>query len=134
MPNYIPKPIEKADVCSLFGKLTPFSTTLEERVFSAKKPNTSVKDLLDESEVLNTINTGYENLCSVVCFNEQEIWTSGLTPDIKCFNTQGILQKTIKTKSQNWPYDITVFSDGSLVYSDWETSTVQFSTVEIDQT
>ena len=132
MPKVIPKPIEKADLCSLFGKLIPLSTTLEERVFTAAKPNTSVRELFDEFEVLNTINTGYEKLHSVICLNEEEIWTHGRTADIKCFNTQGILQKTIKTKSQERPNHIAVYSDGALVYSDWATCTVY--KVENDQT
>ncbi|XP_078335895.1 uncharacterized protein LOC111100924 [Crassostrea virginica] len=132
MPKFIPKPIEKEELCSLIGKLTPLSTTLEERVFTAKKPNTSVRELLDEPEVLNTIKTGQENLRSVTRLNEEEIWTSGDTADIKCFNTQGVLQKTIKTKSGFWPGDIAVYSDGALVYSDWNTRTVY--KVKNDQT
>ncbi|XP_078336103.1 uncharacterized protein LOC144626322 [Crassostrea virginica] len=125
MPKFMPKPIEKEELCSLIGKLTPLSTTLEERVFTAKKPNTSVRELLDEPEVLNTIKTGQEKLLSVTCLTEEEIWTSGrTTADIKCFNTQGVLQKTIKTKSGEWPRDIAVYSDGALVYSDWRTRTV----------
>ncbi|XP_078335903.1 uncharacterized protein LOC144626292 [Crassostrea virginica] len=121
----MPKPIEKEELCSLIGKLTPLSTTLEERVFTAKKPNTSVRELLDEPEVLNTIKTGYVGLCSVTCIDEEEIWTSGqLTADIKCFNTQGVLQKTIKTKSGYRPGDIAVYSDGALVYSDGSKRTV----------
>ena len=79
---------------------------------------------MNESEVLNTINTGYENLHKVVFLNEEEIWTHGQTPDLKCFNTQDILQKTIKTMSGSWPNDIAVYSDGALVYSDWKTRTV----------
>ena len=125
MPKYIHKPIEKEELCSLFGKLTPLSTTLEER------PDTSVRDLLDDSVVLNTINTGYDKIRCVVCLNDEEIWTSGWNPDIKCFKTQGILQKTIKTKSRERPNDIAVYSDGALVYSDWKTSTVY--KVENDQ-
>ncbi|XP_078336179.1 uncharacterized protein LOC111100939 [Crassostrea virginica] len=125
MPKFIPKPIEKEELCRLIGKLTPLSTTLEERVFTAKKPNTSVRELLDQPEVLNTIKTGHERLCSVTCLNEEEIWTSGqMTADIKCFNTQGVLQKTTKTKSGNVPNDIAVYSDGALVYSDWITRTL----------
>nr|XP_022288446.1 uncharacterized protein LOC111100651 [Crassostrea virginica] len=124
MPKFMPKPIEKEELCRLIGKLTPLSTTLEERVFTAKKPNTSVRELLDEAEVLNTIKTGHEKLRSVTCLNEEEIWTSGETADIKCFNTQGVLQKTIKTKSGSWPADIAVYSDGALVYSDVRTRTV----------
>nr|XP_022288809.1 uncharacterized protein LOC111100922 [Crassostrea virginica] len=119
MPKYIPKPIEKEELCSLIGKLTPLSTTLEERVFTSKKPNTSVRELLDEPEVVNTIKTGHEKLLSVTCLTEEEIWTSGeTTADIKCFNTQSVHQKTIKTKSGMIPLDIAVYSDGALVYSD----------------
>nr|XP_022290184.1 uncharacterized protein LOC111101852 isoform X5 [Crassostrea virginica] len=118
MPKFIPKPIEKEELCRLIGKLTPLSTTLEERVFTAKKPNTSVRELLDEPEVVNTIKTGLQYLSSVTCLNEEEIWTSGLTADIKCFNTQGVLQKTIKTESGIRPNDIAVLSDRALVYSD----------------
>ncbi|XP_078335896.1 uncharacterized protein LOC144626290 [Crassostrea virginica] len=132
MPKFIPKPKEKEELCSLIGKLTPLSTTLEERVFTAKKPNTSVRELLDEPEVLNTIKTGHENLRSVTCLNEEEIWTSGRTADIKCFNTQGVLQKTIKTKSGECPGDIAVYSDGALVYSDGRPRTVY--KVKNDQT
>nr|XP_022287044.1 uncharacterized protein LOC111099864 [Crassostrea virginica]XP_022287046.1 uncharacterized protein LOC111099864 [Crassostrea virginica] len=119
MPKFIPKPKEKEELCSLIGKLTPLSTTLEERVFTAKKPNTSVRELLEEPEVLHTIKTGHEKLFNVTCLNEEEIWTSGLTAaDIKCFNTQGVLKKTIKTKSGNVPNGIAVYSNGALVYSD----------------
>nr|XP_022289044.1 uncharacterized protein LOC111101062 [Crassostrea virginica] len=133
MPKFTPKLIEIEELCSLIGKLTPLSTTLEERVFTAKKPNTSVRELLDGPEILNTIKTGHENLRNVTCLNEEEIWTIGeTTADIKCFNTQGVLQKTIKTKSGDWPDDIAVYSDGALVYSDWRTRTVY--KVKNDQT
>ncbi|XP_022289060.2 uncharacterized protein LOC111101072 isoform X2 [Crassostrea virginica] len=124
MPRFIPKPIVKEELCSLIGKLIPLSTTLEERVFTAKKPNTSVRELLDEPEVLNTIKTGHEKIFNVTCLHEEEIWTSGDTADIECFNTQGDLQKTIKTKSGDSPNDIAVYSDGALLYSDLKTKTV----------
>nr|XP_022290171.1 uncharacterized protein LOC111101845 [Crassostrea virginica]XP_022290172.1 uncharacterized protein LOC111101845 [Crassostrea virginica] len=117
MPEFIPKPIEKEELCSFIGKLTPLSTTQEERVFTAKKPNTSVRELLDEPEVLNTIKTGYEKLRSVAFLNDEEIWTSGEIADIKCFNTQGVLQKTVRTKSGKLPNGIAVYSDRTLLYS-----------------
>ncbi|XP_078309744.1 uncharacterized protein LOC144618078 [Crassostrea virginica] len=122
--KFVPKSIDREELCSLFGKLTPLSTTLEERVFTEKEPNTSVRVLLDEPEVLNTIKTGHETLRSVTCLNEDEIWTSGETADIKCFNIQGVLQKTIKTKTGEWPLDIAVDRDGALLYAYLETSTV----------
>ncbi|XP_078341471.1 uncharacterized protein LOC144627693 [Crassostrea virginica] len=91
MPKLIPKRVAREEVCSLIGKFIPLSTTLEERIFTAKKPNTSVRELLDEPEVLKTIETGHEKLRSVACLNEEQIWTCGLTADIKCFNIKRVL-------------------------------------------
>nr|XP_022299235.1 LOW QUALITY PROTEIN: uncharacterized protein LOC111108041 [Crassostrea virginica] len=132
MPKFIPKQIKREELCGLIGKLTPLSTTLEDRVFSPKKPNTSVRELLDEPKFLNTIKTGHQYLRSVTCLNEEQIWTSGETADIKCFNIQGVLKKTIKTKSGEWTNAIAVDRDGALLYSDWETRTVY--KVKNDQT
>nr|XP_022300415.1 uncharacterized protein LOC111108672 [Crassostrea virginica] len=132
IPKLIPKQTEREALRNLIGKITPLSTILEERVFTAKKPNTSVRELLDKPEVLNTIKTGHEHLRSVTCLNEEQIWTSGETADIKCFNIQGVLQKTIKTKSGQWPNDIALDRDRALLYSDWKTRTVY--KVKNDQT
>nr|XP_022300608.1 uncharacterized protein LOC111108813 [Crassostrea virginica] len=118
MPKFIPKQIEREELCSLIGKLTPLSTTLEERVFTAKKPNTSDRELLDEPEVLKTIKTGYEQL------NEEQIWISGETAEIKCFNIQGVLQKTIRTKSWERLRDTAVDRNGALLYSSGKTRTL----------
>ena len=82
MSKFVPKPIDREELCSLIGQIVPLSTTLEERVFTEKYPNTSVKELLYEPEVLNTIKTGHEYLLNVTYFNEEQIWTSGLTADI----------------------------------------------------
>ncbi|XP_078341863.1 uncharacterized protein LOC144627835 [Crassostrea virginica] len=132
MPKFVPKQVVGEELSSLIGKLIPLSTTLEERVFTAKKPNTSVRELLDEPEVLNTIKTGHEKLYSITCLNEKQIWTSGNTADINSFNIQGVLQKTIQTKSGKNPYDIVVDIDGALLYSDWKTGRVY--KVKDDQT
>ena len=125
MPKFIPKQREKEELCSfLIGKLTPLSTTLDERVFTTKKSYTSVRELLYEPYLLNTIKTGHEKLISVTCLNEEQIWTSGQTGDIKCFIIQGVLQKTIKTKTGEYPLDTAVERDGALLYAYWETRTV----------
>ncbi|XP_078309354.1 uncharacterized protein LOC144617820 [Crassostrea virginica] len=132
MPKFIPNQIKREELCCLIGKLSPLSTILEERVFTAKEPNTSVRELLDEPELLNTINTGHKNLRSVACHNDDQIWTSGGTGDIKCLNIQGVLQKTIKTKSGDIPLDIAVDTTGALLYCDMKTRTVY--KVKNDQT
>ena len=73
MPKFIPKQRDEEELSCLIGKLIPSFIKLEERVFSARKQNTSVRKLLDERELLNTIKIGHANLRSVTCFNEKQI-------------------------------------------------------------
>ncbi|XP_052677898.1 uncharacterized protein LOC128158950 [Crassostrea angulata] len=122
-PTFIPKPIDREKLYSLFGQITPLSTATEENVLSLNQPKTSVSEL-DEPELVATIQTGYKYLRSVTCLNEDSIWTCGETNDIKCFNIKGLLLQTIQTKSRKWPNDIAVDSDGNLLYCDWTDRTV----------
>ncbi|XP_052677677.1 uncharacterized protein LOC128158758 [Crassostrea angulata] len=124
LPTFIPKPIDREKLYSLFGQITPLSTATEENVLSLNQPKTSVRELMDEPELVATIQTGHEKLRSVTCLNEDRIWTSGQTNDIKCFNIKGSLLQTIKTKSGNWPNDIAVDSNGDLLYADGPKRTV----------
>ena len=55
-----------------------------------------------------------------------------MTDEIKCFDIQGVLQKTIQTKSGGIPLDIAVDTTGALLYCDFETRTVY--KVKNDQT
>ncbi|XP_065937971.1 uncharacterized protein [Magallana gigas] len=122
LPTFIPKPVDREKLYSLFGQITPLSTATEENVLL--KPNTTVRELLDEPELVTTIQTGHKYLCSVTCLNEGIIWTSGTPNEIKCFNSKSSLLQTIRTKSGYSPFDIAVDSDGFLLYSDWPTRTV----------
>eukprot|EP00105_Crassostrea_gigas_P033712 XP_011457179.1 PREDICTED: uncharacterized protein LOC105349190 [Crassostrea gigas] len=124
LPTYIPKPIDREKLYSLFGHITPLSTATEENVLSQNKPKTSVRELLDEPELVATIQTGYKQLLGVTCLDNDSVWTLGFTNEIKCFNIKGSLLQTIGTKSGQRPSDIVVNSDGDLLYSDWKTRTV----------
>ncbi|XP_052678664.1 uncharacterized protein LOC128159577 [Crassostrea angulata] len=123
MPIFIPKPIDHEKLNSLFGQITPLSTATEENVLSLEQPITSVRELLDEPELVTTMQTGYEELCSVTCLNVDRIWTSGET-NIKCFNSEGLLLQTIQNKSRKFPSNIAVDSDGDLLYISVITRTV----------
>uniref|UniRef100_K1S2F6 Tripartite motif-containing protein 3 n=1 Tax=Magallana gigas TaxID=29159 RepID=K1S2F6_MAGGI len=123
MPIFIPKPIDHEKLNSLFGQITPLSTATEENVLSLEQPSTSVRELLDEPELVTTMQTGYEELCSVSCLNVDRIWTSGET-NIKCFNSEGLLLQTIQNKSRKFPSNIAVDSDGDLLYISVITRTV----------
>eukprot|EP00105_Crassostrea_gigas_P044375 XP_019928523.1 PREDICTED: uncharacterized protein LOC109620450 [Crassostrea gigas] len=124
LPTFIPKPIDREKLYSLFGQITPLSTATEENVLSLHQPKTSVRELLDKPELFATIQTGYKELQSVTCLNEDRIWTCGETNDIKCFNMKGSLVRTFKIKSEELPNDVAVDSDGDLLYCDWTDRTV----------
>ncbi|XP_052676185.1 E3 ubiquitin-protein ligase Midline-1-like [Crassostrea angulata] len=124
LPTYIPKPIDREKLYSLFGHITPLSTATEENVLSLNQPNTSVRELLDEPELVATIQTGYKGLLGVTCLDEDSVWTYGLTNKIQCFNINGSFLQTLRTRSGARPNDIVVNSDGDLLYSDWRSRTV----------
>ncbi|XP_052682998.1 uncharacterized protein LOC128163421 [Crassostrea angulata] len=124
LPTFIPKPLDHKKLNHLFGQITPLSTATEENVLSLNKPNTSVRELLDEPELIATIQTGYKKLLGVTYLNEDCVWTCGLTKDIKCFNIKGELLHTVSNKSEERPRDIAVDSDGNLLFCDGTSSTV----------
>uniref|UniRef100_K1Q8D5 Tripartite motif-containing protein 3 n=1 Tax=Magallana gigas TaxID=29159 RepID=K1Q8D5_MAGGI len=124
LPTFIPKPIDREKLYNLFGQITPLSTATEENVLSLYQSNTSVREFQDEPQIVATMQTGYKTVYNVTCLNEDKIWTSGQTNDIKCFNINCSLLQTIKIKSENAPNDITVDSDGNLLYCDWPERTV----------
>ncbi|XP_065938096.1 tripartite motif-containing protein 2-like [Magallana gigas] len=124
LPKFIPKPIDREKLYSLFGQITSSSTATEGKNLSLNQPTTSVRELLDEPELVATIQTGHEKLRNVTCLNDGNIWTSGKTNDIKCFNSKGSLLQTIKQKSGIFPNDIAVDSDGDLLYANGASLTV----------
>ncbi|XP_052676952.1 uncharacterized protein LOC128158234 [Crassostrea angulata] len=124
LPTFIPKAIDREKLYSWFGEITPLSTATEEIIFSQNPPYTSDRELLDEPELVATIQTGYEKLRCVTCVNENRIWLSGVTKDIICLNIKGLTLHTILTKSDSWPDDVAVDSDGNLLYPDSLTRTV----------
>ncbi|XP_065937718.1 uncharacterized protein [Magallana gigas] len=124
LPTFIPKAIDPDKLYTLFGQITPLSTATEENFLSLSQPNTAVRELLDEPELVATIQTGHKKLRNVTCVSENMIWTSGMANDVKCFNIKGSTLHTILTKSGVWPGDIAVDSNGNLLYSERETRTV----------
>ena len=43
---------------------------------------------------------------------------------MKLYNMKEELLRSVKTKSRNWPWDITVTRNGGLVYADWDDSSI----------
>jgi hypothetical protein len=112
LPTFSPNTIGSEQLYKSLGSLTPLSFTTDENGYTLKKENTSPRELMEEPELVTTINTGYERLCSVTCLSEVEFWTSAEVKDMKCFDVQGTVINTVRTKSGEWPVDIAVTSDG----------------------
>ncbi|XP_065929928.1 uncharacterized protein [Magallana gigas] len=124
LPTFIPKPLDHKKLYNMFGQITPLSTATEQNVLSLNQPNTSVRELLDEPELVATIQTGYEKVTSVTYLNEDCVWTFGSTKDIKCFNMKGELLHTVSNRSEQRPNDIAVDRDGNLLFIDGKSGTV----------
>ncbi|XP_062571887.1 tripartite motif-containing protein 2-like [Saccostrea cucullata] len=128
LPSFFPHQINTEQLNQMFGSLSSLSITTEEHGYTMKTSDTvscpPVKQLLDEPELITTINTGYRELYSVTCLSDEEIWTRGNDKVMKLYNLQGKLLKSIQTKSGNTPTDITVTRSGDLVYTDPDTRTV----------
>ncbi|XP_061168310.1 uncharacterized protein LOC133177242 [Saccostrea echinata] len=111
----------------LFGTLSSIPSTSEEHGYSLKKMQKPIKvrKLLDEPEIVTTIDSGYVDLCNVACQNDEEIWTSGYGKTMKLFSiNRGSLLTKITTKSGNTPTDIAVTDSEELVYADCSDNSV----------
>lgn len=130
LPTFCTKPIDREKIHQLFGSIKPLTSTAVENGYTLKKLKRPFRKLLDKPEVINMFNTGYKNLRCVSVHSNQEIWTSAEVPEIKCFNFKGKSIDVITPKSGQWPNNIAVTKDGSLLYSDWTCQTVNKVTDE----
>ncbi|XP_062602405.1 tripartite motif-containing protein 55-like [Saccostrea cucullata] len=118
IPKFMPGKIQEKEFHDMFGDLTLSSLTSDEHYYSMKFSP-------PEPETVTTIDTGYEDLYNVACLSDEEIWTSGGDSTMKLYSiNQGSLLKSIRTKSREWPTDITVTKSGDLVYTDSNDGTV----------
>ncbi|XP_065937738.1 uncharacterized protein [Magallana gigas] len=100
LPTFIPKQIDHERLYSSFGHLKPLSIDTKESTLSLNQHNTAVRELLDEPELVVSIQTGkYRFPCSVTCLEDGKIWAGNWTDNINCFSLNGSILQTIKTKS-----------------------------------
>ncbi|XP_052676953.1 uncharacterized protein LOC128158235 [Crassostrea angulata] len=125
LPTFCPKPINRDQVCEMFGTLRPLVSTIKEDGYTNELPEDSSRELIDIPEFINTFNTGYDNLLCVSFHTEEEIWTStSCDRIIKCFTTSGKCMNTIITKQGSYTDNIAVTSTGDLVYCDRASKTL----------
>ncbi|XP_062592659.1 E3 ubiquitin-protein ligase TRIM71-like [Saccostrea cucullata] len=121
-----PMKISGDELCSLFGNLSLGKRHEITQKLSEAVSSPAAKLLLDEPEIIATINTRYRiNLTNVAYLNDEEIWTSGEENTMKLFHiNRDSPIISIRTKSRNRPFDIAVTRDGNLIYADFSEGTV----------
>ncbi|XP_062598751.1 uncharacterized protein LOC134260182 [Saccostrea cucullata] len=79
------------------GQFLLYIDNSDESGYTMKKPETSIKELLEEPELITAIDAGYDKLCSVICFGvkngqtEEVIRLQGWTPSQLCVTSTGDL-------------------------------------------
>ncbi|XP_056006639.1 E3 ubiquitin-protein ligase TRIM71-like [Ostrea edulis] len=128
LPSFSAQKINKDQLNKMVGSVSSLSITKEQgdTMKSAEAVSSPpVKPLLDEPRVTATIHTGYDDLFSVSCLSEDQVWTCGqYNKTMKLLNLQSKLLTSIQTKSGDRPQDIAVTRDGDLVYTDDSNNTV----------
>ncbi|XP_052713570.1 uncharacterized protein LOC128187285 isoform X2 [Crassostrea angulata] len=121
LPNFTPQKINPEQLYQQFGSLSAFSITTEEHGYTMEtsEAGSSLKSLLDEPQIISTIQTQDAYLNSVTCHSDEEIWTYSCIKNItNLYNLQGELVNFVQTKSGNNLWGIAVTRSGDLVYTD----------------
>lgn len=125
LPVFTPYTINKENIFRQFGCLSELDIRTEEYCYPMDEPsaenNFTYKPIIDDFRVITDIDTDYGNtdgLLSVFCLSDELIWTCGSGIDMRLYNHQGEIIKSIHTKSGRQPWDITVTRNGDLVYTD----------------
>ena len=125
LPTFTPQEINREQIYQQLGSLSKLVITREENGGPMKSEGVEcsppTRPLIDEPRILTEINTGYgedNNLFSVSCLSDIELWTRGRDKILRLYNLQGKLLKSVQTKSDKKPFDIAVTQSRDLVYTD----------------
>ncbi|XP_062575130.1 uncharacterized protein LOC134237063 [Saccostrea cucullata] len=128
LPSFSPQQINTVQLHQIFGSLSAFSILTDEHDYTMNTSEAvcspSINLLLDEPELITTIDTGCDDLYSVTCLSNEEIWTCEDNKNMKLYNLQGKLLKSIQTGSGEIPIDIAVTKSLDLVFTNPNTRTV----------
>nr|XP_034334968.1 uncharacterized protein LOC117692070 [Crassostrea gigas]XP_034334969.1 uncharacterized protein LOC117692070 [Crassostrea gigas] len=131
LAGFTPQKINKEQIYQQIGSLSALSIKTEDHGYKMDSPGAEssapIRPLIDVSWTIREINTEYgqyNQLRSVSCLSDDEVWTSGEDNMMRLYNLHGKLVKSIQTKSEEIPWDIAVTQSGELVYADNHDRTV----------
>nr|XP_019928992.2 E3 ubiquitin-protein ligase TRIM71 [Crassostrea gigas] len=125
LPKFTPQKINKKQIYQQIGSLSALSIKTEEHGYTmdslGAESYPSGRPLIDVPRIITDINTKYgefNELRSVSCLSDDEVWMCGEDNMMRLYNLHSKLVKSIQTKSGNMPWDIAVTQSGELVYTD----------------
>nr|XP_011451877.2 uncharacterized protein LOC105345446 [Crassostrea gigas] len=131
LPRFTPQKINKEQIYQQIGSLSALSIKTEEHGYtmdsSGAESSPPDRPLIDVPRIITEINTeygGFNELYSVTCLSDDEVWTSGRDNMMRLYNLHSKLVKSIQTKSGKIPHNIAVAQSGELVYIDHNDRTV----------
>nr|XP_011433205.2 uncharacterized protein LOC105332344 isoform X1 [Crassostrea gigas] len=131
LPRFTPQMINREQIYQQIGSLSASSIKTEEQGYALDSPGADSsfpdRSFIDVPRIITDITTEYgetNNLRSVSCLGDGEVWTCGDDNMLRLYNVHGKLVKSIQTKSMNMPEDIAVTQSGELVYTDHNDRTV----------
>ncbi|XP_019924694.3 E3 ubiquitin-protein ligase TRIM71-like [Magallana gigas] len=126
LPRFIPRMISKEQIYRQFGSLSPLSIKTEEHGYIIDSPGAEPfpldRPLIDVPRIITDISTEHgksNELESVSCLSDFEVWACGSDNMMSLYNLKRELVKSVQTKSGNKPTDIAVTQSGELVYTDY---------------
>ncbi|XP_052679067.1 uncharacterized protein LOC128159889 [Crassostrea angulata] len=122
LPMFIPNRINKKQLYSLFGFLSDHTTK-----YAGAQSLTQVSPQKDEPRVIAEIRTEYNDaneLRSISCRDDGDVWTCGSDSIMRLCNLQKELIKSIQTMSGEMPFAIVITRSGYLAYTDKNDRTV----------
>nr|XP_034305535.1 RING finger domain and kelch repeat-containing protein DDB_G0271372-like [Crassostrea gigas] len=128
LPSFTAQKINKEQLYQLFGSLSASSIKTEEHGYNMESPGAESsppdRPLIDVPQIITQIYTECEEIRSVSCLSDEEMWTCGQNNIMRLYNLNGELVKSVETKSVNRPLDIAVTRSGDLVYTVYGDGTV----------
>nr|XP_022304526.1 tripartite motif-containing protein 2-like [Crassostrea virginica] len=138
LPNFQLQRINTEQLLNQFGSLSPSSIETEEQGYTVPSPGAEssppARPLLDVPCLITDIPTKeYGELYHVSCLSDEEIWTRGDNKSMNLYNLKGELLKSVQNKSGKVPADIAVTRSGGLVYTDYNDSSINLVSTQIQK-
>lgn len=116
LPMFIPNRINKKQLYSLFGSLSDHTTK-----YAGAQSLRQVSLQKDDPQVIAEIRTEYNDaneLRSISCRDDGDVWTCGSDNIMRLYNLQGEMMKSTQTTSGKMPFAIVITRSGHLAYTD----------------